>query len=100
MGLYILYSNFIQNSMSADGKSALFACCDRLYLEQWKERKYTDLKPLYKVYQMKNDSEYAIFEVDLVNKKPLLPRNLYTKPNVMFIEDDTISNRSSYNFYN
>ena len=71
-GLYILYSNFIQNSMSADGKSALFACCDRLYLEQWKERKYTDLKPLYKVYQMKNDSEYAIFEVDLVNKKPLL----------------------------
>ena len=97
-GLYILYSNFIQNSMSADGKSALFACCDRLYLEQWKERKYTDLKPLYKVYQMKNDSEYAIFEVDLVNKKPLLPRNLSTKPNVMFIEDDTISNRSSYNF--
>ena len=97
-GFYILYSNFIQNSMSADGKSALFACCDRLYLEQWKERKYTDLKPLYKVYQMKNDSEYAIFEVDLVNKKPLLPRNLYTKPNVMFIEDDTISNRSSYNF--
>lgn len=97
-GLYILYSNFIQNSMSADGKSALFACCDRLFLGQWKERKYTDLKPLYKVYQMKNDSEYAIFEIDLVNKKPLLPRNLYTKLNVMFIDDDTISNRSSYNF--
>ena len=53
-GLYILYSNFIQNSMSADGKSALFACCDRLYLEQWKERKYTDLKPPYKVYKIKN----------------------------------------------
>lgn len=97
-GLYILYSNFIQNSMSADGKSALFACCDRLFLGQWKERQYTDLKPLYKVYQMKNDSEYAIFEIDLVNKKPLQPRNLYTKPNVMFIDDDTISNRSSYNF--
>lgn len=97
-GLYILYSNFIQNSMSADGKSALFACCDRLFLGQWKERQYTDLKPLYKVYQMKNDSEYAIFELDLVNKKPLQPRNLYTKPNVMFIDDDTISNRSSYNF--
>lgn len=97
-GLYILYSNFIQNSMSADGKSALFACCDRLFLGQWKERQYTDLKPLYKVYQMKNDSEYAIFEIDLVNKKPLQPRNLYTKPTVMFIDDDTISNRSSYNF--
>lgn len=97
-GLYILYSNFIQNSMSADGKSALFACCDRLFLGQWKERQYTDLKPLYKVYQMKNDSEYAIFEIDLVNKKPLQPRNLYTKPTVMFIDDDTTSNRSSYNF--
>lgn len=47
---------------------------------------------------MKNESEYAIFEIDLKHKKPQLPRNLYTKPNVMFIEDDIISSRSSYDF--
>ena len=97
-GLYILYSNFIQQRLLADGKSALFACCDKLYLEQWKEREYTDLSPRYKIYQMKNESEYAIFEIDLKHKKPQLPRNLYTKPNVMFIEDDIISSRSSYDF--
>ena len=97
-GIYIFYSNFIQKERKADGESALFACCDKLYLEQWKERGYTNLLPRYKVYQMKNDSEYAIFEIDLEHKKPLLPRNLYTQPNVIFIEDDIMSNRASYDF--
>lgn len=96
-GLYILYSNFIENKVG-DGKSALFGIIDNMYKEKLESKGYTDSLDSNKLFQFKDDIEYCIFSLNIENKKPYKGNNLYSKPNVNIIEVDKSNNKEGYDF--
>jgi len=95
-GIYITYNNFVDKKYG-DGRSALFGLMDRLFLEQLKEHKYTDLNPEKKIIEIQQENEYFICDLDLKNKRPAANRNIHTKPNVILIESSSTS-ASEYDF--
>ena len=84
-GIYFLYCNGIKDKFS-DGNSSLFGFIDKLYHEQFLLDNYSDLVPQTKLCNLGKDPTYFIVDIDLEDKKPKLPRNINTKPNIQIIE--------------
>lgn len=88
IGIYILYSNFIDKKYG-DGKSAIFGIMDRMYVDKLFAANYTDLLPNKKLFQFKDDSEFVVSDLDMVNKRPFANRNILTEPNFHLLSTNT-----------
>lgn len=93
-GLYIAYSN-IKDDKPDSGKSGLFALVHRDFLAAYKDDGCTDCIPETKIYQFKDSSEYAIFELDMTQRKPFIAKNNSTDFNVKIISEDNQSSSNS-----
>jgi predicted amidohydrolase len=80
-GIYVAYANTDYEPLG-DGRSALFALMDRLYLDQLKETGWTDGNPPCKVAEIPKGGGYIIADLDLKVKLPLINRSVKTEPNV------------------
>lgn len=89
-GLYVIYSN-IKDDGSDSGKSGIFALVDRAFLKEYKDAGCTDNNPETKIYQFKEHSEHAIFELDMMERKPFVSKNNSTDFNVKLIAEDLLS---------
>ena len=89
-GLYVVYSN-IKDDKHDSGKSGIFALVHRDYLNDYKDAGCTDCNPNTKIYQFKDTAEYAIFQLDMINRKPFIAKNNNTDFNVKVIAEDTLA---------
>ncbi len=86
-GVYIVYSNMKCNG-SGDGRSALFGIMDTLFFQKLTAAGLSNGEPPHKIYEFGLEDSFAIFDVDLENKRPTLPRTVHSKPNVNFVVVD------------
>lgn len=84
-GCYFIYCNS-QMPPLGDGRSAIFAHVDRLFLEKIQANGLTDNEPDKKIFELENkkNGNSIIAEFDLENKKPSFARNYNTTPNINF----------------
>ena len=88
-GTYFLYSNILSPPMG-DGRSGLFGIMDKIFSSHLKRHGWSDGDPETKLIELSSEERlnYFLVDVDVVNKKPSLIRNLYTKPNVSIASRD------------
>lgn len=96
-GIYILYSNFYDEK-NGDGKSAIFGIMDRIFCEKLIAKGLTDSKPDKKIYQFSENIDFAIFDINLENKRPYINRNILSDPNIRFITQTSSTNKANSNF--
>ena len=80
-GIYILYSNFLEGK-NGDGKSSIFAIMDKIFSQKLFEKGLTDLQPNNKLFQLNEEFEYVVFDINLDLKRPYVNRNIETEPNL------------------
>lgn len=68
---------------------------DRIFLEKFKEKQFTDLNPDKKVFDFTEYLSYAVFDLDISNKRPYINKTIQTEPNIFLVskgsELDSIS---------
>lgn len=84
-GVYIAYANTLCGK-AADGRSALFALMDRMFLTKLEQAGYTDGNPQCKICELSETSGYVIADLDLKHKSPLVKRNVHTRANVRIVQ--------------
>ena len=81
-GIYLIYSNQQIDGLS-DGRSALFGVMDHIFTKELQNAGITNLQPSCKLCELDGSLQYITVDIDIENKKPSLPRNINTKPNVL-----------------
>lgn len=84
-GIYLLYSN-TRCKGYADGRSAIFAVMDRMYLDGLRNGGFTDLNPSTKICELATNQGYAIVQLSLRERRPLLGRTVHSRPNVTLLK--------------
>ena len=68
------------------------------YLDSLKEARITDGEPKTKLLEFTDDQKYAIFDLDLNAKKPVLNRGIHNGINVSIVSTSTIGDSMKYDF--
>ncbi len=96
-GIYVLYSNFTCNRY-CDGTSSIFGLMDKLFSDKLKMAGYTDLIPDKKIFQLSNETEYIIGDINICDKRPFVNRNINTGPNFHLISTSTQTKNQDLTF--